>query len=290
MLWFRPERRRTVTWGGNPDDHEISADNPEQLSPRQSFAKWYQLVEATADAWTNTDVIAAKRIGESIADMVYQLRAVRLLIAQDQISQLTGDVRGAKQPVVVVDRSGQLLLVNDAFYRLLPDDHAELRSIKDLPLIFRQEDKVRDLLDILLRDQHTGRTELELKISERDSRNLMLRADPVFAEMGRVLGYVLFFVDVTDRKKIEQGKKQFQKSILSFANSHQFELGDKKDVTYRNLLLSVLNNAKLAAMEIGDDTDIEAVPEMLKAIQSSVSTTDEMLRQLLANYPDKDQE
>ncbi len=287
LMWFRPERRQTVTWGGNPEK-QVSAENPRDLSPRQSFAKWYQMVEGTADAWSPGELTAAKRIGESVEDIVYQFRAVRFLIAEDQITQLASDVRDAKQPVIVVDRSGQLLLVNDAFYRLLPSNHADLRSVHDIPLLFKNQDRVRDLIEILLRDQHSGRAEVEIMNAELDKRHLALRADPVFVEMGRLLGYVLLFVDVTNRKKIERGKQQFQKSILGIASENQAVPDDKQGVAYLNLLSSALNNAKLAAMEISDDLDFDSVPRLLDSIQDSVSTTGDMLRQLLSRNADRD--
>jgi PAS domain S-box-containing protein len=288
LLWFRHERRRTVAWGGNPNEHEVDVDHPEQLSPRRSFAKWYQLVEGTADAWTGTELTAAKWIGQSIEDMVYQFRAVRVLIAQEQMAHLTSDVRGAKQPVVVADSSGALLLVNNAFYQLLSEDHAELRTIYDLALVFKNREKIRDMLDILVRDQHTGRTEVEITNADKELRTLLLRADPVFADMGRVLGYVLFFADISDRKKIEQGKKKFQQSIVALAGDNKSVPSNRKDVLYHNLLSSAVNNAKLAAMEIGDDMDFDAVPQMLDSIKDSVSTTSELLRQLLARDSDSD--
>ena len=281
LFWFRPEKRRTVTWGGNPNEPHVAGDSPEELSPRQSFAKWYQMVEGTSTAWTVTELTAARRIGESIEDIIYQFRAVRVLIAQDQIAQLTSEVRGAKQPVVVADRSGRLLLVNDAMYRLLPERHPELRSVHDLPALFENASKMADLIDILLRDQHTGRAELRVNAQGLEQRILMLRADPVFAEMGRVLGYVLFFVDVTDRKKLELGKKQFQNSIVAIVDDNQVVPNVRHDLAYRNLLSSAVNNARLAVMEVSDDMDIDAVPAMLESIRSSVTNTSELLQVLL---------
>jgi deoxyribodipyrimidine photolyase-like uncharacterized protein len=106
--------------------------------------------------------------------------------------------------------------------------------------------------------------------------------------MGRVLGYVLFFADISDRKKIEQGKKKFQQSIVALAGDNKSVPSNRKDVLYHNLLSSAVNNAKLAAMEIGDDMDFDAVPQMLDSIKDSVSTTSELLRQLLARDSDSD--
>jgi light-regulated signal transduction histidine kinase (bacteriophytochrome) len=41
LLWFRPERVHTVTWGGNPFKPVEVGDDPLELSPRRSFAKWH---------------------------------------------------------------------------------------------------------------------------------------------------------------------------------------------------------------------------------------------------------
>ena len=49
LIWFRKERVRTVTWGGNPFKPPSMEDDPSELSPRRSFAQWHQVVEGTSD-------------------------------------------------------------------------------------------------------------------------------------------------------------------------------------------------------------------------------------------------
>jgi hypothetical protein len=49
LIWFRPERIRTVTWGGDPMKPVLIGEDPSDLSPRRSFAQWHQLVEGTSD-------------------------------------------------------------------------------------------------------------------------------------------------------------------------------------------------------------------------------------------------
>jgi light-regulated signal transduction histidine kinase (bacteriophytochrome) len=39
LMWFRPERIRTVTWAGNPFKAVVIGDDPSELSPRRSFAQ-----------------------------------------------------------------------------------------------------------------------------------------------------------------------------------------------------------------------------------------------------------
>ena len=70
LLWFRPERVKTVTWGGDPTKPVIVGTDPAQLSPRLSFAQWHQVVEGTSDPWTRADRGTAKLIGKTIADVV----------------------------------------------------------------------------------------------------------------------------------------------------------------------------------------------------------------------------
>ena len=55
LLWLRPERVRTVAWGGNPNKPMVVGNSPMDLSPRRSFAQWHQVVEATSDPWTEAD-------------------------------------------------------------------------------------------------------------------------------------------------------------------------------------------------------------------------------------------
>jgi light-regulated signal transduction histidine kinase (bacteriophytochrome) len=77
LIWFRPERIRTVTWGGDPLKPFVIGDNPLDLSPRRSFAQWHQLVEGTSEPWTPADLAAARLIGQAVSDIVLQFRAVR---------------------------------------------------------------------------------------------------------------------------------------------------------------------------------------------------------------------
>ena len=119
LMWFRPERIHTVTWGGDPQKPFVVGNDPADLSPRRSFAQWHQLVEKTSQPWTPADLVAARLIGETVADVVLQLRSVRMLIAQHQLEQVSHEVERAGQPVVVCDSRGAILLANEAFDRLL---------------------------------------------------------------------------------------------------------------------------------------------------------------------------
>jgi light-regulated signal transduction histidine kinase (bacteriophytochrome) len=282
LMWFRPERIRTLTWGGNPFKPVEVGDDPRDLSPRRSFSQWHQLVENTSDHWTSADLLAAKLIGESLEDLIYQFRAVRMLIAQDQLAHVKAEVRNAQQPIVVGDSSGRLLLVNDAFYRLACQPGSILQSIDDLPRLFVDENLMSGVLDVVVRDQQSWRGELEVDVGTDGVHTLMLRADPVVAEGYRVLGFVLFFTDITDRKMLDVARRSFQEGIVNDHRRNEPELDDQADLLYRNLADGVLSNAKLAALEISDGADLESVPRMLESVHDSATRARALLRHLLS--------
>jgi light-regulated signal transduction histidine kinase (bacteriophytochrome) len=62
LIWFRPERIRLVTWGGDPLKPVLVGDDPSQLSPRRSFAQWHQVVEGKCEPWSAADLTAARLI------------------------------------------------------------------------------------------------------------------------------------------------------------------------------------------------------------------------------------
>ena len=142
LIWFRNERVRTVTWGGNPFKSPSSDDDPSELSPRRSFAQWHQIVKGTSDPWTVADLSAARLIGSSVTDVVVQFRAVRILIAQDQLEQVLRQVRGSDQQVVVANARGLILESNAAFSEWLGIDDGALQSLDELPNFFADPDPV----------------------------------------------------------------------------------------------------------------------------------------------------
>jgi two-component system, chemotaxis family, sensor kinase Cph1 len=280
LIWFRPERIRTVTWGGDPLKPFDIGDNPSDLSPRRSFAQWHQLVEGTSESWTPADIAAARLIGQSVADFVLQFRAVRTLIVQDQLEQFSRHVRVSEQPVIIAGIDGKILLMNDAFRTLLPLDHLAER-LDDLAPAFEQSERflasVRELVD-----QHRPwRGELLLRDEGNREKPLMVRADPVQPSRDRVLGFVLIFSDITDRKAAEIARSRFQESILQSNRINKVRLDSRTDLVYQNLLSAVVENAQLAALEITYGVETGRIAEMLESVRNSTLRTAEVLEHLI---------
>jgi light-regulated signal transduction histidine kinase (bacteriophytochrome) len=276
LIWFRPEQVRTVTWGGNPFKPVAIGNDPADLSPRRSFSQWHQQVEGTAEPWSETDLAAARLIGDSITDVVLQARSLRMLIAQDQLASVSGQVSEAGQPTVIADAAGNVLLCNDAFRRVLPG----LQRIDDLAGMLRDSHEIGRRLDELLTLRRAWRGEVSIAAAAAD-RTLLVRADPVFSSPGRVLGFVLLFNDISERKSAERARRSFQEGIVARRPVMPGGLDPKADVKLQRLLSTVVENAQLAALEIADGLQPAAMPNMLGGVQASVTRTAEILAHLL---------
>ena len=277
LVWFRPERVRTVTWGGDPSKSFVPGGTAFDLSPRRSFAQWHQLVECTSEAWSEADLAAAQLIGDTVKDVILQFRSVGLLIAQDQLSRVQRQVQGAESPVVVADATGRVTLVNNAFKGLLGNAAPAPETLADLPTVFADASVAERMLGDLVDRGTAWRGEAVLG----GSCPVQIRADPVFSSPGRVTGFVLMFTDLTDQKAAEAARQRFQERIFERGRPRSTRLDAKGDLLFEALLSHVVENAQLAALEITDGGETARMPEMLESVRASVSRTRRVLEHLI---------
>lgn len=280
LIWFRPERITTVTWGGDPLKAVIIGDDPSDLSPRRSFAQWHQLVEGKSDSWSLAEISSARMIGETVADVALQFRSVRMVIAQDQLETISRQVTRSEQAVIIADVDGRILLLNEAFEQQLSASHPHLPHLRDLGSYFASPAEFRANLEDLLGNKRSWRGELQINNKGSQARSLMVRADPVTGPNGRVLGFVLIFSDLSDRKAAESARTRFQEDI-SGGRRPNLRLDSSASVLYQELAASAVENAQLAALEVTHGAEISRMPEMLDSIRSSTSRTLDILEHLV---------
>jgi chemotaxis family two-component system sensor kinase Cph1 len=281
LVWLRPERLRTVTWGGNPYEPHLAGDDPSTLSPRRSFAQWHQLVEGTAEAWSPADLATARLIGDTVSDVITQFRSVRSLIAEDQLDHVRRQVQQSANPVIITDPDGIILQINSAFDALLPLHTKRPSSIADMLNLFVGPPDAIGALRGLVKGRNGWRGEICLEGRGETPMPLLVRADPVFAPQARMLGFVLMFTDLTERKAADVARKRFQEGVIEQRRPMMGRLDSRADLAFRNLLSTMVENAQLAALEIADGVDPAQMPEMLEAIRASVARTAEMLGHLI---------
>ncbi len=279
LIWFRKERVRTVTWGGNPYKAPSDGDDPSELSPRRSFAQWHQVVEGTSDPWTVADRAAARLIGESVTDVVMQFRSLRILIAQDQLEHVLRQVHSSDQQIVVAGADGNVLEANAAFNTLI-GERKPINHLDELPSYFADADDVSRRMRAL-RERHTPwRGEAVLVNRMGETQPIAIRADPVHASHERVLGFVLLFTDLTERKAAEAARQAFRGNLLLSQRRLMGRIDSDAALAVENLMSSIIDNAQLAALEIADGLDTAGIPDMLESVKASVARATEVLEQI----------
>ena len=276
LIWLRPERIQTVIWGGDPFKPVEMGDSPDDLSPRRSFAKWHQLVEGTSDSWSNKDLTAAKLIATSVSDVIVQFRAVQMLLAEDQLKEVSKQLAISAQPMIVADEKRRIIQTNGAFERLIGGRMGECGSVQDLADLFEDTLNVRRKLNGLTNFGRKWVGEADIRGGNNARIPVVVRADTVFVG-DRLLGYVFHFTDLTHSRKAEAARRQFQQMISGDRRLAGLEFGVSSSILYRNLLTTIVSNAQLAALEITDDVDVDRIPERLDHIRQSTERSARLL-------------
>ncbi len=268
LMWFRKEQLLTVTWAGDPTKPMV-ANNPMELSPRSSFAAWSEIVRGTALPWSNSELALGRAFGASLIDIIVQINAVRLLIAEHQLGQIRTTVGSSVEPVVIGDASGRALFANDAFNALLGKPQAVPPD--DLPGLFTQPDLVRKVLVSLGQERHPWRGELELLLKGGKTLPVAVRAEIVPARDGSVLGFFMIFVDLTDLQRAAEARRQLERSLSQVGDdtparddARHAGIGVQGDV-----MSAILANASLAAMDIADGGNAPTVAPLLEELEVS---------------------
>jgi light-regulated signal transduction histidine kinase (bacteriophytochrome) len=271
LLWFRPERVRTICWGGAP-----TKPVDDILSPRTSFAKWTEELKDTSDSWSEATLSVAWLLSASVADVIQQFRAMRVMIAHNQLESLTDQIIRSDLPALIADSEGNILLRNKAFDGLLWNDRPSLERVADLPRFFEEQAFASQNLMALLTQQKSWHGSATL-----DSRPVLMRADAVFAGNNQVLGYVILLTDISDRQMAENARRRFPQRTIEKITSQPTGLGENSRSLYESLLEVVVENAQLAAIEITDGIDVQRIPEMLEGVEASMSRTSQLIGNLI---------
>jgi PAS domain S-box-containing protein len=275
LMWFRKEQLQSVTWAGDPSKPVIG-DDPLHLSPRRSFAAWSEIVRGTAMPWSSSELVLARAIGTALIDIIVQVHAVRLLIAEHQVTQLRSTVLSSNEPVVIANPGGRLLFSNDAFYRLAGRTHVELQSLQGLAGVFADAGSVRELLARLLDERSSWRGELRLRNAAAGIVPVHLRAEVVPSRDGSVLGYMLTLMDLTDRKRTAAARLHLEQSLSNALDADGERTPDK-------VIGAIMANASLAAMDIADAVVGPEMAPLLEEVEASARRAAALYTKIRAN-------
>ena len=277
LMWFRREQLTSVTWAGDPSKPMVG-DDPMELSPRRSFAAWTELVRGTAQPWSPAEVALARSFGGALVDLIVQVDAVRLLIAEHQLAHVRTTVGSSREPVVVADASGRVLMCNDAARVLFGVRADALGTLDDVAATFVQPETVRRRLEALRGTQSAWRGELALERSGDAPLPVAVRAEVVPGRDGEALGVLLILVDLSDAKRAAAARRHLEATLADAASE---DAGP--DLMPREpdpVVGAILNNASLAAMDMADGTAGPAIAGMLEDLEASARRATRLYRRI----------
>lgn len=269
LMWFRKEQLSSVTWAGDPTKPHVG-DDPLELSPRRSFAAWSEIVRGTALPWTVSDTALAKALGLSLADIIVQIHAVRLLIAEHQLGRIRGTMESSHEPVVIADPDGRVLFTNLAFLQLAGPASAECGSLAEVATLFSDPQAVNDVLASARNAHQPLRKEFVLTRGLGQALPVSLRAEVVPGNAGSVIGFILIFADLSDNKRAEAARRHLEASLSEAAHgSLGWPQRPGASTEADELVNAIFTNVSLAAMDIADSTIGPSVAPLLEQLEQS---------------------
>jgi|GEM_PF-380418 len=274
LVWFRKEQLQTVTWAGDPSKPMVS-DNPLELSPRRSFAAWSEIVRGTALPWSSKELLFARAIGSALIDIIAQVNAVRLLIAEHQIAQVRASIGGSKEPVLVIGAASASSFANAAFCTLVGRDGATLQDlaragIEALAPIFIERDTAAHMLRRLRTRNEPWRGDFHVARPHGEPVPVSLRAEPVPGQDGAVLGFIIIMIDRTERRRAVAALQNLEQLLARQAGSASPGPDPLRSAGTDELMGALLANASMAAMDISEFGSAPAVVPMLQELETSL--------------------
>ena len=263
LVWFRKEQLQSVTWAGDPTKPMIDND-PLKLSPRRSFAAWSEIVRGTAAPWTAADLALASAFGDALIDIIVQVNAVRLLIAEHQLSQVRATVADSKEAVVVASAAGDAFYANAAFHRLAEREPDECRTLEALLALFAQPALVRQMMGQVRAEQRAWRGEMALLRPGGEPLPVSVRGEPVPARDGALLGFIFIFNDLSEHKRAEAARLRLESSLSRTGRGQGTPDGS-------DVLGAIIANASLAAMDIADGGAGPVVAPLLQEVEAAAT-------------------
>ena len=164
-MWFRPEAKETVNWGGNPEKNGYVKDGIEYLTPRKSFERWTEKVAGVAQPWEDYDLEAVGSLRESIVHILVKQQKDKIDSLNDQLLDANKELETFSYSVSHDLRAP--LRGIDGYARILQDhymDRLDDYSQKAVKTIVRSASEMDTLIDDILSYSKVGQTQLSKQV------------------------------------------------------------------------------------------------------------------------------
>ncbi|NDP22648.1 MAG: GAF domain-containing protein [Paludibacter sp.] len=171
ILFFKPEQKQSIFWGGNPEKAvEVASDGSLQLSPRKSFEKWTEIVRYSSVKWNRGEIAALINLREQViyqinrkANEIRQLNE-RLKLAYEELDTFSFTVsHDLRTPLSSIKSYTELLLLTNESL----DDNAKK--------ILNRINACSDTMALLIKEilNYSSYTRNEIKLEKINVRHLI---------------------------------------------------------------------------------------------------------------------
>ena len=249
-----------------------------RLSVRQpDFLLWFRPASTPSDSlsppWSGTDLARAASFAEMLVDLMVQADAVRLLITDRQLERLQAKVAHSREAVVVCDAQGQVTLANVAFGELTSRPPSSCRTLDDFLGLFTPAVVARRLAGQVRAEQRSARSVLALPRPDGSVLPVAVRAEPVLARSGGMLGMIFLVEDLTSARLAEAAWVQLQ----GLLGTHS---GDGAAHEADPVVSAIRTHASLAAMDMADTTRMPGLAPLLQEVESATQRAIALYRRL----------
>ena len=226
------------------------------------------MAKATASPWEPRELALARAVGASLTDLILQIRAVRVLIAENQLQRVRTAVERSTEPVIIADANGRILIANDALGGMIRRPHRAWESLVDLAPHFTEPQRFLQMVHGVRNERRPWRGELALVAGDGVSGPVAVRADQVPGPHGTALGFIVMLTDLTARKATEAARLRLQHAIL---RAQQPALPGARDLPpdLQGLMAAIWANAGVAVSEIADAVTVASVAPLLREVEDS---------------------
>ena len=229
--------------------------------------------------WSSADVALAAAFGNAVADMILQVNAVRLLIAQSQLAQVRATVAGSPEAVVVADTAQQSCYANAAFYALAGCNPDAFAGLDSLVMLFTEPGRAHQMLGQVRVEQRAWRGELALRRPDGSTVPVGLRAEPVPARDHSLLGFIFIFDDLRPAQRTHAARRQLEAALADVGRNAQ-PAHQAPCLRNHELVGAIVANASLAAMDITEGGMSPTAVALLQEVQTSTARATALLEHI----------
>ncbi|MCO6388456.1 ATP-binding protein [Aliihoeflea sp. 40Bstr573] len=159
IIWFRPELKHTVKWGGEPAKNVD--ERTMRISPRTSFEIWKETVRGRSVPWSSAELHSAEDFRQSVVDLVLQ-RAEERAELTEELQRSNKELEAFSYSISHDLRAPFRHIAGYA--QLLKDEEPELKELSRhyIEGISQAAVTAGQLVDDLLQFSQLGRTGLKM--------------------------------------------------------------------------------------------------------------------------------